>query len=237
MTLSVIIPAYNEEKYLPGCLESLVKFGGGKFLEIIVVDNASRDRTAEVAARFPGVRVVREGRKGLTHARQRGLLEARGDLLAYVDADSRIPAEWAGMISRAFAENDRVVCLSGPYRYYGLPFLQNLCVAFYWHALALPVYFLTGYMAVGGNFVARRDALEKMGGFDTSIRFYGEDTDLARRLHRIGKVRFSPRFFVYTSARRFEKEGMLRTAWIYVVNFVWIVLFHRPATGEYSDVR
>ncbi len=237
MTISLIIPAYNEEKYLPGCLESLQRYGQGKFLETIVVDNASTDGTAQAATRFPGVRVVREERKGLTHARQRGLQEARGDLLAYIDADSRISPMWAERIERAFGNDPGVVCLSGPYRYYDLGVFSRFWVMLYWYCLAVPTYLFTRTMVVGGNFVARKDALEKIGGFDTSISFYGEDTNIARRLRGVGRVRFSPLFYVYSSARRLKSEGVVRSAWVYGLNFASELLFHKQATREYNDIR
>ena len=74
--------------------------------------------------------------------------------------------------------------------------MQRACVKAYWTMVAMPVYMLTRYMVVGGNFVARRDALEAIGGFDTSIAFYGEDTNIARRLHVKGRVLFSRKFLM-----------------------------------------
>ena len=72
--LSFVVPAYNEEAYLPACLESIVAQTRelGDAVEVIVVNNASTDRTREVALAVPGVRVVDEPRKGLTFARQAG---------------------------------------------------------------------------------------------------------------------------------------------------------------------
>ena len=89
--ISLIIPAHNEEKYIADCLEHVIKNSNGKFFEIIVVNNVSSDKTEEIALKFPGVRVVHEHNKGLTHARQRGYIEAKGDILAYIDADTRMP--------------------------------------------------------------------------------------------------------------------------------------------------
>ena len=90
VNISLIIPAHNEEKYLPGCLQNIAPHVG-RLLEVIVVDNASADDTAEVARQFQFARVVHEPRKGLLWARQRGFLESRGDHLAYIDADCRMP--------------------------------------------------------------------------------------------------------------------------------------------------
>ena len=99
------------------------------------------------------------------------------------------------------------------------------------------IYRIVGYMILGGNFVARRDALEKMGGFDTNIKFYGEDTDIARRLSEFGKVVFRMDFLVQSSGRRLMKEGIFKTYWVYAVNFLWQVTFKKSFTNHYQDVR
>lgn len=235
--ISAIIPAHNEERYLEACLRSLRNYAPGNLLEIIVVDNASSDGTADVAKRFPGVRVVQEPRKGLTQARQRGLKEARGELLAYIDADTRIPAHWFATINEEFFRDPALVALSGPYEYFDLPSWQRRLVRWYWNSLALPASLILGYLIVGGNFVARKDALLEIGGFDTSIPFYGEDTNIARRLRKRGPVRFARKFYVFSSGRRLAHEGMLKTAGTYVANFLSEALCHQPFTRTYKDIR
>ena len=92
-------------------------------------------------------------------------------------------------------------------------------------------------MVVGGNFAVRREALEKIGGFNKDINFYGEDTDTARRLYKVGKVKFSQKFFMYTSARRLKGEGFVLTAYRYVINFLSEVFTGKPFTNEYKDIR
>lgn len=237
LRISVVVPAYNEERYLADCLASLMRHTRPELAEIIVVDNASTDATGDIARSFPGVSVVREETKGLLFARQRGLEVARGDVLACVDADSRVPASWFDTLIHAFRADPNLVCLSGPYTYFDLPRWQQMAVSSFWAVLAAPAYACTGYMAVGGNFAARRSALLAIGGFDTSIRFYGEDTDIARRLSTQGTVRFSNAFRVHSSARRLQSEGLVRTGITYAANFLWEALFHRPLTSEYTDVR
>lgn len=241
MQLSIIIPAYNEEKYLPDCLRSVLaeiaRVQDGASIEVVVVDNASTDRTADVALSFPGVRVVREPEKGLTRARQKGLSEARGDILAYVDADTRMPAGWIARVMRLFDANSRVVCVSGPYIYYDASRFQGALVRLYWMFLAIPAYWLTRYLVVGGNFAARKDALIEIGGFDTAIAFYGEDTNIARRLHAAGKVQFVLRLPMHTSSRRLRAEGLWSTAVRYAVNFLSEVMLERPLSRSYQDVR
>ena len=101
----------------------------------------------------------------------------------------------------------------------------------------MPVYWIVGYMVVGGNFAIRRAVLEKMNGFDTSIQFYGDDTDIARRANAFGKVIFSPSFFMPTSSRRLAGQGMFKTTFLYVINFISQVIMHKSITKKYKDIR
>lgn len=235
--ISLVIPAYNEEKYIGACLDYAIKNSRGNFFEIIVIDNASSDRTREIAEKYVGVKVVRENIKGLSHARQRGFIEARGDIIAYVDGDTHMPAGWCDTVLNEFKNNQKLVCLSGPYIYYDIPKWQQLSVKIYWYTLAMPIYLIVGYMAIGGNFAIRRSVLEKMGGFDTSIAFYGEDTNVARRAHAFGKVKFKPGFAMYTSGRRLSGQGIFKIAVVYILNFLSEVLIRRPVTKKYTDIR
>lgn len=241
MELSVIVPAHNEELYLADCLRCISRelqenAEAGPF-EIIVIDNACTDRTADVAASFPDVRVVCEPCKGLTRARQRGLEEARGRILAYVDADTQMPRGWVRRMLDNFAKDDQVVCVSGPYVFYDMSAAEAMMAKLYWWLIVQPAYWMTRYMAIGGNFAAPRSALIEIGGFDASIAFYGEDTDIARRLAQIGSVVFDMDLVMGTSARRFRAEGFAATTGRYTLNFLAEVFLNRPATSKYRDIR
>lgn len=238
MQLSVVIPAYNEEKYIGSCLEHLITQAGKDIFEIIVVDNASTDNTSKVAKKYKGVKVIREDRKGLTRARQAGLMAAKGDLVAYIDADTHIKPEWFHRVRREFEKNKKLVCLSAPYSLYDASQWKRVATWSYWNLLAYPTYMLLmKYMVLGANFVARRSVLLKIGGFDESIEFYGEDTDIARRLHKTGKVKFLRKSLVASSARRMDAEGWLKIGIKYTTNFISEILMHRPATQKYKDYR
>jgi len=236
LKISLVIPAHNEEKYIGACLESARK-NAADFCEIIVINNASTDKTAAVAKNFPGVRVVDEPQKGLTKARQRGLVEAGGDIVAYIDADTKMPEQWINKIKYLFEKDAKTVCVSGPYIYYDMSFLERAFVWAYWLFLARTAYLFTRYMVVGGNFAAKKNALEAAGGFDPNISFYGEDTDIARRLHKIGKVKFPQNLYMYTSARRFRGEGLATAGTHYIINFLSIVFTKKSVTTDYKDIR
>src|SRR3989344_4702815 len=128
--ISLIIPAYNEEKYIGECLKSVIENSDGKFHEIIVVDNGSTDRTTEIARGFSCIKVVHEKLKGTNRARERGLRESTGDLIAFIDADTQLHSNWHDTAQKIFSKNPDMVSLSGPYRYYDGPkpmrYLQNI---------------------------------------------------------------------------------------------------------------
>ncbi|MGB0122119.1 MAG: glycosyltransferase family A protein [Silvibacterium sp.] len=244
MRLSFVIPAYNEEAYLPGCLESILSQTRDleHITEIIVVNNASTDNTRKVALRYPGVRVVDEPRKGLTFARQAGFTATSGSLIANVDADCRLTPGWVAIVLRAFDGDPTLAALSGPLVYYELtPGQRFLVQIFYVTAFATYIinrYILrVGSMVQGGNFVLNRAALESIGGFNTAISFYGEDTDIARRLNAIGDVRFTFNLKMLSSARRLKKEGIFTIAARYTINYFWTTFFKRPYTSTYLDIR
>ncbi len=235
--ISLIISAHNEEKYIGDCLEYALKSSNGRFFEIIVVNNASNDKTAEIAKKFLGVKVVDEPKKGLTYARQRGFLEAKGDILAYIDADTRMPKGYYERVIKEFNKNPHLVCFSGPHEFHDIHKSNQILVKIFWRVIAFPMYKFVGYMTNGANFAIRKDTLEKMNGFDTSIIFYGEDTDIARRAHKHGKVKFSTSFGMPTSGRRLKDHGVLKSFWIYALNFASEVALKKPLTREYIDVR
>ncbi|MDO8514400.1 MAG: glycosyltransferase family 2 protein [bacterium] len=235
MDITLIICAHNEVSDIGETTDTAKKNSGGKFKEIIVVDNASTDRTAEVA-REHGARVVFESEKGLTSARQAGFEATTGEFLAYIDADTLITPQWFDIAERAFRDQPDIVSLSGPRRYFGTVWYRRWILNALWYVAPL-TYYIVGYMVLGGNFIVRRSALEKISGFDRSIKFYGEDTDLARRLSKVGKTLFRMDFYAYASARRFETEGIWKVNMTYALNYLWPVLFHHPFTKSYQDVR
>lgn len=245
MKLSIVIPAYNEENYIGRCLESIaVEKARDNFdVEIIVVNNASVDRTGVVARSFSFVRVVDESRKGLVRARQTGYEASTGDLVANVDADTLMPEGWIKRVFKEFSIDPNLVALSGPYVYYDLSFFTNWLVLF-WYRMGKTIGFFntlitrrSEMMLQGGNFVLRRSALEKAEGFDLNFDFYGEDTAIARKMSTQGKVKFTFRLPMYTSGRRLRAEGVFTMALKYAVNFWWTLLFGKPYSKQYKDIR
>ena len=241
MKLSLIIPAYNEEKNIIDLLEVVYYYLRAGFHEVIIVDNASSDRTSELVRRFIddhelyNFHLALEPRKGVTRARQRGFQESTGDILVFIDADCIPSQEWLVQIITEFRDNPFLACLSGPYMYYDLSKYHPMQYLFK-YACIIGSYL--GPVLLGGNFAIRRSALEAMGGFDTSIEFYGEDTNTGRRANQFGEVKFSSKLELATSARRFIGDGWIRSIYNYFTSWIIEAFLHRPVTStNYIDYR
>jgi cellulose synthase/poly-beta-1,6-N-acetylglucosamine synthase-like glycosyltransferase len=190
-----------------------------------------------------GVRVVDEPRKGLVVARETARLAAGGDILAYVDADCRAPLQWLERVERRFERRARLVAVTGPYRFYDWDWLGCALIRAYDHLVAPPTHGVVhhglglGAILYGGNFAVRREALQEIGGFDSTIEFHGEDTNLGRRLTPVGIVAVARECWVWTSARRYRAMGKGKVFSLYVRNFWSEILRHRPADRDHLDVR
>ncbi len=244
MKVSFVIPAYNEAATIQKCLDAIFREVARTpcETEIIVVDNASTDATGALAAGNPDVIVVSEPRKGITFARQAGLARCSGDLVANVDADTLLPAGWLERVRHEFARDPGLVCLSGPVVYYDAPRSVRFWTRLFYisglaASLGARLFLRAGAMVQGGNFICRRSALEQIGGFNTAIDFYGEDTDIAQRLHRVGRVKFTFRLPIHASGRRLTAEGLITTGARYALNYFWVILFRRPFTRRSTDIR
>jgi glycosyltransferase involved in cell wall biosynthesis len=242
MTIVVIVCAYNEAHYIPACLHSLLAQTRPPD-EIVVVNNASTDDTGVVARRVAGIRVLDEPTRGLPVARETGRRATEADIVAYVDADCRVPLQWLERIEARFTNRSSIVAVTGPYRFYDWDWPGRALIRLYDRLVAPPTHLLVhqtlklGAILYGGNFAVRREALAAIGGFDRTIEFHGEDTNLGRRLTPIGRVAVCADCWVWTSARRYRAMGKRKVFGLYVRNFWSEILRHRPADRDHLDVR
>ena len=199
--ISVVIPAYNEEKYIGECLEALIAQTYPRTaFEIIVVDNNCTDNTAAIA-RGLGAVVLWEGVKCIAAARQCGAMAAHGDVIASTDADTVVPQDWLERIAARFSADPGLGGLYGPVRHRDGGSLGKV-----YQAISMPLLMsLTQSMKKpcfsGNNFAVRRDKLMAVGGYNTSM-LAGEDIDVSMRMSRITRIAYDPTFVTYTSSRR-----------------------------------
>jgi peptidoglycan/xylan/chitin deacetylase (PgdA/CDA1 family)/GT2 family glycosyltransferase len=230
--VSVVIPAHNEEDYLFPCLESIKNQDYAGEYEVIVVDNASTDNTAQIARDW-GAKVVYEGRRSPACARQKGAEVAKAKIIAFIDADTQAPAHWLSTIVWRFLCEPETVAVSGPYAYGDAGKFSRIAsyVGNFLSIITDQLFrrvFDKGGAIWGCNFAVRRSALLEVGGFDTSIKFYGEEYELSLRLKKAGKECIMPRLFVLTSARRLKRIGVVNQYWNWMVDYFTVLFWYTP---------
>jgi glycosyltransferase involved in cell wall biosynthesis len=204
--ISVVIPAFNEEKFLPKCLESL-KNQDFKNFEVIVVDNNSTDKTAQITKEFGSI-LLSEKKQGVAFARQKGFLKARGKIIASTDADTILPQNWLSRIFEEFKKDKNLVAFGGSCIFCSGPLSAKLAARYLLSLLLLlDKKFFGGWSLMGCNFALRKGAFLKIGGFNTNLKL-NEDIEISYRLRKIGKVILDPNFKVKTSGRRY-RHGLI----------------------------
>ena len=197
--LSFIIPAHNEQDYLPDTLTALQTAADalGEPYEIIVVNDDSTDRTTAVAASF-GARVVLVSLRQIAAARNAGAREAIGDHLFFLDADTQLPAQTLAAAWRSL-QHETVAggALVGMDR--DLPLDARLGITF-WNVMSR-----INRWAAGCFVFVRRDVFEAVGGFSTEY-FAAEEIALSVALHRQGPFTVLSQK-VRTSARKLESHS------------------------------
>lgn len=237
--ISVVIPAYNEEKYLPATLASLVRakeFSVAKGccpVELHVVNNDSTDQTGRIAS-ASGASVILERRHNIAAVRNTGAKAASGELLVFVDADTIVPESFLRRIHQVMS-NPAVLggAVDTEYRPTGI--MEKTYLRMY-RLLSRA----TG-MAQGCAQFYRRDLFFTLGGFDERL-FMGEDVDLFWRFKKLarkmgGRVVVIEDIKVIPSCRRYDQWPFWRTlVW---TNPLLITLFQRRRAawhGWYKDV-
>jgi peptidoglycan-N-acetylglucosamine deacetylase len=214
--ISVVIPALNEEKYLPDCLKSLKNQDYTGPYEIIIADNGSTDNTVRVGQDH-GARVVPcPEKKSVFYARQIGADAAQGDIIAQADADTIYPHNWLSRIAERFEKHPEVVAVTGRYIYTEPPWwsIVEYVIRTGVNWLTVPI---LGYPWVisGATFAFRRAVFVKLGGYH-DITYAPDQWGIASRLRKAGKVAFDNKLYVITSPRsvkkpllRIFKEGLI----------------------------
>ncbi len=215
LRVSIVIPAYNEERHLRASLQAIAIQTVAPY-EVLVVDNNSNDQTAAIAAEFSFVRVVSELKQGIVYARNRGFDAASGDIIARIDADTRLPAHWVASVQDFYAHptnRDRV--LTGGCTFYNLycGWLTGLGYNFFVHRSNR---LLLGYYLPWGSNMAIPRAVWRDVRAQTCQRVdIHEDLDLGLHLHKAGyEVQYLSWLRVGAVARRIMTNH--RLLWPYL---------------------
>ena len=185
--ISVVICAYNAERTMQACLESLRTLRYPHY-EVIVVNDGSTDRTLEIAQQFPEVRIISQENRGLSAARNVGIDAATADIVAFTDSDCVVDPDWLTYLAYGFVSGG-FVAIGGP----NLPPPEEsrtaACVA---SSPGGPTHVLLNDQVAehipGCNMAFHKPVLQAMGGFDPIFRAAGDDVDVCWRLQNDGHV-------------------------------------------------
>ncbi|NIQ07578.1 MAG: glycosyltransferase [Candidatus Korarchaeota archaeon] len=228
--VSVIIPTYQEEKYIANTLSKLVTIN--PTIEIVVVDGGSQDKTVNIARQFTD-KVYQIQKRGISRARNHGAKQADGDILVFLDSDVYPPANFVEKVLETF-DNPTVVgatCHIMPTQsrfaelafFYFYNLLIQLCTKFKPHSR--------------GEFLAvRKNDFLEVDGFDENMPCL-EDHDLAYRLSKRGKFIFIRDLTVYESMRRFRKLGFFKVVGTWFTDYLFFVLRGKPLSDIWQPVR
>ena len=229
---TLVIPAHNEEELLPRLLDTVeiarARYSfGPDAIEVIVADNASTDRTAEIAA-ARGCRVAPVTKRAISASRNGGAAAAQSPILAFVDADTQIHPDTFNGIERALADDRIIAGATGlTLERWSLPLLAT-------YAAIIPLVLLTG-MDAGVVFCRRRDFVE-IGGYNERL-LVAEDVAFLWALKQLGRSRRQRltrlrSMKAVASTRKFDRHG----DWHYFRDFTRMALgrFRNPnATDEF----
>lgn len=230
--VSVIIPAYNEEKYIGACLASIKRQKFEKKYEIILGDGGSKDNTQKIARDY-GARVVEESYGTPSGGRHAATKVAKGKLFFFVSADVELRRGWMQGMYDAFSDRKvswalgSVAPLEGNILEEAGAVVLNIISATF-NPLGL------AYVNAD-NLAARASAYRKVGGFNPKL-VTSEDTDLGMRLMKSGKFAFAWKATSMLSMRRVRKWGYLRFVIFHTSNFFSTHLFSNTAQ-RYDPVR
>lgn len=202
MKISVVIPVYNEEKYIKSCLESLKKQEVAPD-EVIIVDNNCRDNTVAIVKEF-NVTIVPENKQGIAAARNCGFSAATGDIIARTDADASLPPDWIKKIKENF-EDSSIDAVGGPIIYLKTLFRSTWYSNLFYRILNTIQHHHT---LIGSNMALRKEMWNKVKGeVCTNDKQVHEDADLAIHIYKNGgKIGYDSDLVVACSPRRIVRK-------------------------------
>jgi len=220
--ISVIIPTYNEANYIVDCLDSLELQKTNFKFEVIVSDNGSTDKTAELARHHRlKPRVVKEPVRGVANARQAGLAVSKGEIIVSTDADCLFQPNWLEKIANDF-ENEAVVGVAGNYHFIDadlwarvFPVLGAVLVWIIYKVTKKTIYASAANLSFRKKYIQGYSLLEPQG---------SDERGIIKQLEKNGRVKVTLQNPVYTSARRVRKgifHGIFVTIGYYYTFNVW----------------
>lgn len=227
LTLSIVIPVYNEQHQINGCLDAIQKQTVAP-LQVLVVDNNCTDKTVALAKKYPFVKVLKQPQQGIVYARNKGFNAVQADIIGRIDADTRLAPDWISKTISYFVANPDFAAVSGPTH---IRDWQGKFILYWGHRLLYywSTWIFLGHRTLfGSNMALRSEAWKDVASttcLQTSIH---EDMDLSMHLKKLGySIGFSDSMQATISPRRIMRMWHYPLMWVRTKTDHWF-LFKRP---------
>ncbi len=230
MKVSIIVCTYNREKYIKQCLIALhhqeEKWNN---YEVLIIDNNSTDATHQISQQYiednslSNFRLIKEANQGLTYARNKGILEAKYDIISFVDDDATVRHDFISNLIKNFETHLDILAIGGKV----IPVFpesdEPKWISKYIEGIVSRVdygnetkYFKEKF-PVGCNMSFRKEIFESLGRFNTNIKIRSDEKELFRRLiNKYGrkKILYAPDVYLehVMGAERVSKEGVIKVS-------------------------
>ncbi len=226
--VSIVIPAYNEEKNIVRCLQSLNAQSYTGLREIIVVDNSSSDATGALAQK-EGATVIFEAKQGVIYARETGTRAAKGEIIIQTDADTTFPKDWLEQIMKAFSDNPEAVAVIGSFVFENAPWWGKYFTGLLFGITDLANRMIGRMVYIPGCNTAFKKA--SWHGYNLNLDQGGDEVALLKQLRKEGKIIFLRHNTALTSARRLKK-GLLYNIFVTLLFYYVFDLIMRRLIGK-----
>ncbi|HLC61495.1 MAG TPA: glycosyltransferase [Candidatus Nanoarchaeia archaeon] len=237
--ISVIIPAKDEEKAIEATIKQFLPYKKKYSAEVIVSDGGSSDKTESIAKEYADRVVLSKGGKNtIAQGRNMGAKKARGNILIFIDGAIRVPDvpllfESALKVGR---ERETAAATMDVFIY---PWEEKTIdrLMYVLGNLIVRLTLITGiYIVKGECQIIKKGYFDKVNGFNEKM-VVAEDSDLYRRLAKLGKIVYLKKIKVYDSPRRFRQEGYIKSVWLYTINNLLALFGKKPVSKEWKPIR
>jgi len=231
--VSVIIPTYNEEKYIENTLKAIRNQDYNGKYEVIVADGCSKDKTVKIAKKYAD-KVLTVTKKGIAVGRNAGAKIARGEIFLFIDADTVASFNLITEIVKCFKNN---VVGATCYIFPLSSGATDLITYWLYNQFVKASIKAKNPQIVGICCAYRRSAFEKIGGFNENLKTL-EDYDISKRISKLGKIKISDSTFVMTSPRRIQRWGRTGAAARYLKMYLNYLLAGKTVgIDKYRPIR
>jgi cellulose synthase/poly-beta-1,6-N-acetylglucosamine synthase-like glycosyltransferase len=217
--ISVVIPAYNEEKLIGRCVDAVKNqtFPKDQY-EILVINNNSNDKTEEIAKAHGATVITYTEKQGFSVTKQFGSHQAKGEIIAYTDADTMPDKYWLETIDRLM-QNKKYVCVGGTILSTGSIWVNLQFIFFDWIAIINQWFGIS--LIWSPNMAVRKDAFTQVGGWDTSVKT-SDDWVFILRLQK----KFGRGSTLYTNALQARTSPRKQKSFFAMIEYIFEGLYN-----------